>query len=359
MNARTARSRRVAVVVGAGILLIAFGAGGVALASNGDDGRASPPARPSSRSFATLDRRDLVDRETVDGTLGYGDESDLNTPRAGTVTRVPAVGAVVQRGETIVTIDAVAVPLLYGTEPLWRALAEGVDNGPDVRQLEENLIALGYATTASLPPDEKFTAVTAAAVKRWQKAMGVDQTGRVEIGAFVVAPAAVRVASRSVSVGSQAGPGSPMMKVTGTTRLVTVKLDATRQTLATVGAKVRITLPDATTTDGTIFTVGTVAEADANGGSATITVTIVLDDPAQAGTLDQAPVTVELTKSTAKNVTAAPVRALLALSEGGYALEVKTGTATKLVTVETGAFADGYVEVTGNVKAGDRVVVPA
>ena len=54
---------------------------------------------------------------------------------------------------------------------------------------------------------------------------------------------------------------------------------------------------------------------------------------------------------------AVPVRALLALAEGGYAVERVTATGTELVPVELGAFADGYVQVTGTVAAGDTVVV--
>ena len=54
-----------------------------------------------------------------------------------------------------------------------------------------------------------------------------------------------------------------------------------------------------------------------------------------------------------------PVEALLALAEGGYAVEVDDGgAATHLVGVELGVFADGWVEVTGDVEAGDQVVVP-
>jgi peptidoglycan hydrolase-like protein with peptidoglycan-binding domain len=356
------RGHRLAVAGVVGLVVIALGAGGVALASSDGGGRASPPARPSSTSLASVVRRDLVDRESVDGTLGYGEETALSAPRSGTVTAAPAVGAVVERGQPIITIDEVAVPLMYGAEPLWRPLSEGVDDGADVRQLEENLIALGFATNASLTPDTTFTSATTAAVKRWQKADGFDQTGRIEVGAVVFAPGAVRVASRSATVGSQVGPGSPMMQVTGTARLVSVQLDAVRQALATVGAKVRVTLPDASTSAGTILEVGTVATRDADAGAdapATITVKISLDDPARAGTLDQAPVTVEFTKSTATDVTAVPVRALLALSEGGYALEVRTAAGTHLVPVKLGGFADGYVEVHGNVQPGDRVVATA
>ena len=49
---------------------------------------------------------------------------------------------------------------------------------------------------------------------------------------------------------------------------------------------------------------------------------MTLTDPGAAGTLDQAPVTVNITTASVKNVLAVPVAALLARSPGGYVVEV-------------------------------------
>jgi multidrug efflux pump subunit AcrA (membrane-fusion protein) len=71
-------------------------------------------------------------------------------------------------------------------------------------------------------------------------------------------------------------------------------------------------------------------------------------------------VTVRVTTSAATGVVAVPVDALLALAEGGYAVERVAGDGTTtLVGVEVGAFADGWVEVTGDIAEGDTVEVPA
>ena len=43
-----------------------------------------------------------------------------------------------------------------------------------------------------------------------------------------------------------------------------------------------------------------------------------------------------------------PVAALVALAEGGYGVEVVDGRRTRYVAVETGLFAGGRVEVTGD-----------
>ena len=60
------------------------------------------------------------------------------------------------------------------------------------------------------------------------------------------------------------------------------------------------------------------------------------------------------------DVLAVPVSALLALSEGGYAVEIDDGAGgTALVGVEAGMYADGWVEVTSaQLEAGMRVVTP-
>ena len=57
---------------------------------------------------------------------------------------------------------------------------------------------------------------------------------------------------------------------------------------------------------------------------------------------------------------AVPVTALLALSEGGYAVEVVVEDGSRLlIGVEPGLFSDGFVEVAGNgLVDGMQVVVP-
>lgn len=86
-----------------------------------------------------------------------------------------------------------------------------------------------------------------------------------------------------------------------------------------------------------------------------------LTHPGAAGILDQAPVAVNITTASAKNVLVVPVGALLAQSSGGYAVEVLvTGNTRRLVPVTTGIFddADGLVQVNGALAPGQRIVVP-
>jgi hypothetical protein len=354
--------RRVAAAGGV-IAVAAVGISAFAL-RGGSESPAADDA-PTSTATAAVARRDLEERTDLEGTLGYGETSEVSLAAQGTVTWLPPEGTIVERGQAVAEIDDRVIPLLYGDRPLWRELGPDVDDGVDVELIEANLVALGVVTADELTVDQDWTSATTDAVEEWQEALGLEETGRIGLGDVVVQPDAVRVTGHPTAVGGQAG--GPLAEVAGITRQVTVDLEATRQGLITVGQAVEIELPDGTTVPGKVLSVGTVAEApvdDAGDPMAdqtpTIEVTISLDDPAAAGNLDEAPVTVSVVTSAAQGVIAVPVDALLALAEGGYAVEVVgAGGASEMIAVEIGAFADGWVEVTGDLAEGDDVVVPA
>jgi peptidoglycan hydrolase-like protein with peptidoglycan-binding domain len=281
----------------------------------------------------------------------------------GTVTALPDEGSVIERGEALYELDGQSSGLLmYGDRPAWRELTSGLE-GEDVRQLQENLIELGFGGD-ELTASGTFDDATLAAVRAWQAGHGVPETGVIELGEIVFLPGAVRIAGHSVSVGDTVTAGLVVLTATSTDRVVSVDLSADEQGLVTPGDSVEIDLPDGTRVTGSVVTVGTVATAAGEGqGNPTVEVTIVLDDPAASGTIDQAPVDVLITTLSRENVLAVPVIALLALLEGGYAVEVVSADGTtSLVGVETGLFQDGWVEIevtSGALSEGDQVVVPA
>jgi hypothetical protein len=91
-----------------------------------------------------------------------------------------------------------------------------------------------------------------------------------------------------------------------------------------------------------------------------VTVTITLDRTPPGAALDQAPVNVNITTQRADGVLAVPVDALLALSSGGYAVQVVTGDTSRLVGVTTGLYADTMVQVSGpGITVGTKVEVPS
>lgn len=315
--------------------------------------------KSGTRPTATVERKDLVDRATLEGTLGYADERVLSGALPGTITGLAAEGSVVERGGVLYRVNGEAVRLLYGTIPVWRTLGPGASSGADVKQLEANLKALGYSPGTV---DGTWTSATTAAVKAWQHAVGVDETGVLPQGSFVFLPGARRIGAHQAGIGDPAG--GQIMKTTATDRTVTVALAARRQRLVKKGDRVQVELPTGRVVNATVKDVGRVAQAQdtgqPGGGDPVITVAIALDRNANVDGLDEAPVDVRVATSVSKGVLAVPVSALLARASGGYALEVVDGATTRLVPVETGSYADGYVEVEGDgVSEGTKVVTAA
>jgi hypothetical protein len=176
----------------------------------------------------------------------------------------------------------------------------------------------------------------------------------------VFEPRALRV---SQVTGSLGGPADgPVLAATSDEHVVTVPLDVSEQGEVKAGDRVTVTLPDGRTTPGAVSSVGTTATMSGSGGSqvTTIPVQVTLTDPRAAGTLDQAPVTVNITTGSARGALVVPVTALVAQSAGRYAVEVDgRGNTRRWVPVTPGIFDDasGLVQVTGALTPGQRVVV--
>jgi peptidoglycan hydrolase-like protein with peptidoglycan-binding domain len=293
----------------------------------------------------------------LDGTLGYESTRGVLAGVPGIVTRLPAEGRVIDRGAVLYELDGKVHPrLLYGDRPMWRELNADVSDGPDVLQLEQNLKALGYAPKG-MKVNRHWDSATTKAVKRWQKATGRTRDGSLDASELAFLPGPVRVQETKVDIGSSVGPGTPIYTATTATRVVTLDLSASRQDLVRPGQTVQVELPDDTTVPGTVREIGRVATATQD-GSTTVPVTIDLDAAAALPDLDAAPVTVHVVTERHDDVLAVPVNALVALLEGGYAVEVVGDDGShRYVGVEAGLFQDGLVEVTGEgLVAGDVVV---
>jgi hypothetical protein len=263
------------------------------------------------------------------------------------------------------------VVLLYGSVPDWRALDEGV-TGADVSQLNHDLVGLGYADRADVVALgwDYYSWETAYAVQLLEEHLGVPYPpGSLSRGQVVFEPQALRV---SQVMGSLGGPASgPVLTATSDRHVVTIALDVSYESEVAAGDAVSVTLPDGTTTPGVVSSVGTVATTSGSGSGSgtsgagqgpttTIPVTVSLSDPKAAGTLDQAPVTVYIATSSAHDVLAVPVTALVAEASGGYEVEVAgPGTTRRWVPVTVGSVfddTDGLVQVTGALTPGQRVV---
>ena len=169
-------------------------------------------------------------------------------------------------------------------------------------------------------------------------------------------------------LGSAVALNSPLYNISSVGIEVVFQVDATDQETVTLGKNVEIELP----TDERVPTVITFIDQVVTQTQAGDFIEVVLEvlNPEEVEAYDQAPVKVFLTTEVSENVLYVPVNALLALAEGGYALEVYTGVAegstfegesgvdTTYVAVEIGVFTDGFVEVIGNIQEGQLVVVP-
>jgi peptidoglycan hydrolase-like protein with peptidoglycan-binding domain len=298
-------------------------------------------------------------------TLDSAQASGSVIGESSTYTALPAVGTVVGRGQSLYSIGGQPAILLYGPAAAWRAFLPGMSPGRDVAELNANLEALGYGHGLA---GSSFTSATSAAIEAFQSAHALPRTGQLLLGSVAFEPGPVRVTAVTPTLGATVQAG-PVLSITSTRRIVTIALDAAQQSDVKVGDPALITLPDNSTTAGRITYVGTVATTPASsdqGGGGSSTPTIEVDvtptDPSATGHLDQAPVNVSITNGSVTNVLVVPVNALLALANGGYALEeVGSGGAHNLIGVSLGLFddQDGLVQVTGSgLAAGQRIVVP-
>ncbi|HEY1653396.1 MAG TPA: hypothetical protein VGG09_16035 [Acidimicrobiales bacterium] len=365
------KKRRRLVVIVAVLLVTAVVAVVVAdpFAGNGGaPGGLADNADPTS--VTTVTQGNLTQQTQVSATLGYSATYDVVNQAQGTLTSLPAIGQVVSEGEVLYDVNSSPVVLLYGTTPAYRALSEGATDsatsGADFENLNYDLVALGYLTSADIAAEPSdFTAYTKEGVEELQAALGMTQNGTLTLGQFVFLPTAARITGLGTNtiVGGSAQPGGLILTATSTSRVVTIALGADQEGELAVGDKVTITLPNSQTTSGTVTSVGTVATTAQGSSSPTITVLVTPDDPTATGNLDQASVEVSITTNSAKDAFIVPVDALLALAAGGYALEVvgPKGVHT-LEPVTTGLFddANGSVQVRGpGVVAGQRIVIPS
>lgn len=310
-----------------------------------------PPPAAAPVGTATVIRTNLANSQTLSGTLGFGAVSTVTGKGTGTITSLPQAGATISRGDTLYGVDDQPVVLFYGSSPLYRTLSMPADgspppSGPDVAVVASNIRALGY----QVPSGDTFTQALSGAIKKWQKKVGMAQTGTLGVGQIVVFPGAVRINGIQAQLGDSAA--EPVLAVTPTEKVITVPVAATNMSGIATGNKVSITLPDGHQVPGTVGTISQTIQSTNNqqqqqqdqNTPPNVNVTITADNAADVANLAAAPVQVTFTTSGKDNVLAVPVTALLALRGGGYALQLPNG---KLIGVQTGLFANGDVEVSG------------
>jgi peptidoglycan hydrolase-like protein with peptidoglycan-binding domain len=338
---------------------------------------AAPPGVTTGRALVV--RTDVRQQTTVTGTLGYAGSYSVIAPGSpaatggtATITWLPAIGAVVHRGQPVYAVNGQPVVLFYGRQPAWRALVIGVSAGPDVRQLNRNLAALGFGPGLA---GGQFTLATQQAVAGWQQAAGLPVTGTVPLGQITFLPGPLLVGQQIAAVGGPLPTGTPVLQGTGTVPDVQVPLDPGLAPTVRAGNRVLVTLPNGAADPGVVTQVSHVAQNPASGSQnqnspggqqpPVVPATVRLLRPWH-GALDQAQVQVAITSAVDRNVLAVPVTALLARPDGQFTVVVlgraAGRTTRRTVPVQTGLFDEvaGDVEVSGpGLAAGQYVEVPS
>jgi hypothetical protein len=379
-------------------------AGGIALGAVGVSHRhphSAPP--PPALSTTTVVRTDLTTTATYTATVGFDALQTVSGTGSGVITRLPAAGSVIKRGQPIYWVNDQPVVIFYGTTPLFRTLrvpdptaaqvslqsaqaallaaqqalstaekqkplnqvtvaqdsaavaqaqntvntdqaalnqASTPPTGQDVALVAANLAALG-----DLPESEAdtstWTEALSQAVGDFQRAAGMTETGTLSPGQVVVVPGPSRVGAVTAHVGDPAS--SPVLSLTGTAKMITFTGSGDLH-------------------PGQTLTVSTAAGAPQSGRIVTVApagsklqVQAQADNPGAMPASGSLSVTV--VTASRPGVLAVPVEALLALANGGYALQTPAG---HLLPVSIGLISNDQVEVSGlGVHVGLRVVTAA
>jgi hypothetical protein len=181
--------------------------------------QSSTPARASegsptpSAGVTTVQRRNLVQTDTESGTLTYANPQTVYNRISGTITWLPNVGQLIKPGQTLFKVDGAPVILMNGSTPAFRDL-NGYDGpGPDILQLNRNLVALGD-NPDGIVVDDEWQAATTAGVDVLQASLGQTETGDLTLGQVIFLPGPQLVSTLDTTVGSTGG-GSGSSGATG------------------------------------------------------------------------------------------------------------------------------------------------
>ena len=402
----------VALIVG-----VVVGAGGFSLLGSSDDDAAADQDVAVETTLVAAEQRDLQRFDEWAGTLQPGPTSSVGASGRGTLTRTVDEGTTIAAGDVVAEIDGTPVIALYGQVPQFRVLNIEAQPGADIAQLEENLVALGFDPNGAVTVDDTFTTATAELVLAWEQSLEIaTPDGTVDAGQIAFIPGPSEVTSRT-PVGSQVNAGQQIL---GTVTLaesgyistsvdddgqvvdiafelgdpasgegvpdgatvvealrdaasatagqpvyrwevdlgsIQLAVDVDEVSAFELGRTLQVELPDGQLVDASVADLSDVARSIQNGNNTTtvIDVTVQPDQPIES-IFTAGPVTIRVETDRTDGAVLVPASALIALAEGGHAVEVD---GRGLVGVELGSFDDGWVEILdGTIDAGESVVVP-
>ncbi|WP_433261413.1 peptidoglycan-binding protein [Actinosynnema sp. CS-041913] len=353
--------RRAVIAVAA---LVAVAAGVVVLIAQRRPPESAPSAAPEVKT-TTVRKSDLTNTRSVGGMLGFGAPRVVKGAGAGSLTKLPAVGDVAELGKPLYRVDDRPVPVFFGDTPLFRKLEATGTKGADVAVVMDNLAALGYQPGRR--PDDaqqaEFTPAVVAALKRWQNKVGLEPNGTLDVGQVLVLDAPARIAAVTAQLGDPAT--GPLVSVTANARVVSLSVPVGEVGTLKAGSTVVVVRPDGKELPAKVGSISTAVVSGDSGQSQTgqpgggvqkMDVVVIPDDADAVADLDSASVQVKITTESRPGVLVVPVHALIALREGGYAVQPRDGP---LKAVQTGMYSQNLVEITGSGIAEGLEVVTA
>src|SRR5579875_319392 len=196
-------------------LLVAAAVVVAIVASNNSTPAHNTSAGTTATGAATVQRRNLVATDTESGTLSYANQQTVYNRLSGTITWVPQVGRVIRAGHTLFMVNNKPVLLMSGSTPAYRSLTASDVSGPDVYELNRNLVDLGYDPDGIVIDDE-WQSATTAGIDRLQYDLGETETGKLSLGQVVFLPGPQMIQTVDTTVGSTAASYDPASGGSGT-----------------------------------------------------------------------------------------------------------------------------------------------
>jgi Putative peptidoglycan binding domain len=199
VRGRIASAAALAIAVAVVVVLV--------LRSQGSPSAPGATAGSTGLGVTTVQRRNLIASDTESGTLGYASPQTVYNRLSGTITWLPSVGRVIKAGQPLYRVGDKPVILMYGSTPVYRDLDPHDSDGPDIAQLNRNLVRLGFDPDAIVVDDE-WQAATTAGVEELQESLGLTATGNLALGRVVFLPGPQLVSEVDATVGGTGSGGS-------------------------------------------------------------------------------------------------------------------------------------------------------
>ncbi len=195
--------------LGAGLVVVFAIAAviGIVLAVNSSPSTNGASNASQSSGATSVQRRNLVETDTESGTLSYAKAQTVYNRLSGTITWLPAVGQVIKPGYALYRVSGDPVILMNGSTPAYRDLSAADTAGPDILELNRNLVRLGF-NPSGIVEDDVWQPATTAAVEVFQESIGQTPTGILSLGQVAFLPGDQVVSALETTLGSTGGGSS-------------------------------------------------------------------------------------------------------------------------------------------------------